>query len=114
VGWLAWVLQLFRDAVDPDAILTDASVYWLTNTVGSSIRRYYEDAHTPERAAGPTTTPTGVAIFAQDFQSVRKFADRDHANIVSWNRYEQGSHFATRDAPDLLVSDIRGFFRSLR
>jgi epoxide hydrolase len=114
VGWLAWVLQLFRNAVDPEAILTEASVYWLTNTVGSSIRRYYEDAHTTERAAGPTTTPTGVAIFAQDFQSVRRFANRDHANIVSWNRYEQGSHFATRDATDLLVSDIRGFFRDLR
>jgi len=28
--------------------------------------------------------------------------------------FEQGSHFATRDATDLLVSDIRGFFRSLR
>jgi epoxide hydrolase len=114
VGWLAWVLQLFRDAVDRDAILTDASVYWLTNTVGSSMRRYYEDAHTTERATGATTTPTGVAIFAQDFQSVRKFADRDHGNIVSWNHYEQGSHFATRDATDLLVSDIRGFFRDLR
>lgn len=113
-GWLAWVLQLFRDSVDPDAILTDASVYWLTNTVGSSIRRYYEDAHATVRAAGATTTPTGVAIFARDFQSVRRFADRDHANIVSWNRYEQGSHFATRDATDLLVSDIRGFFHKFR
>jgi epoxide hydrolase len=58
--------------------------------------------------------PTGVAIFARDFQSVRKFADRDHTNIVSWNRYGHGSHFATRDATDLLVSDIRGFFRALR
>jgi epoxide hydrolase len=114
VGWLAWVLQLFRDAVDRDAILTDASVYWLTNTVGSSMRRYYEDAHTTQPAAAATTTPTGVAIFARDFQSIRKFADRDHANIVSWNHYEQGSHFATRDATDLLVSDIRGFFRDLR
>jgi hypothetical protein len=114
VGWLAWVLQLFRDSVDPDAILTDASAYWLTNTVGSSIRRYYEDAHATERATGATTTPTGVAIFAHDFQSVRRFADRDHANIVSWNRYDQGSHFATRDATDLLVSDIRGFFGNYR
>ena len=67
-----------------------------------------------ERPAGPTTTPTGVAIFSQDFQSIRKFADRDHANIVSWNRYPSGSHFATRDATELLVSDIRSFYRRLR
>jgi hypothetical protein len=113
-GWLAWVTQLYRDAVDRDAILTDASAYWLTGTIGSSIRRYYEDAHATERPEGPTTTPTGVAIFPYDFQSIRKFADRDHANIVSWNRYDRGSHFATRDATDLLVTDIRDFFRELR
>jgi epoxide hydrolase len=114
VGWLAWVTQLFRDAIDRDAIITDAATYWLTGTIGSSIRRYFEDAHAAGRPSVPTTTPTGVAIFAQDFQSVRRFSERDHANIVSWNRYPSGSHFATRDATDLLVSDIRGFYRALR
>lgn len=113
-GWLAWVSQLFRDAVDRDEIVTDAAAYWLTGTIGSSARRYYEDAHTTERPEAPTTTPTGVAIFASDFQSIRKFADRDHSNIISWNRYDTGSHFATRDATDLLVSDIRNFYRPLR
>lgn len=113
-GWLAWVTQLYRDALDRDAILTDASAYWLTGTIGSSIRRYYEDAHTTDKPEGPTTTPTGVSIFPYDFQSIRKFAERDHANIVSWNRYDRGSHFATRDATDLLVADIRAFFRALR
>ena len=55
-----------------------------------------------------------MAIFAEDFQSVRRFAERDHANIISWHRYERGSHFAPQDAPDLLLDDIRGFFRELR
>ena len=113
-GWLAWVTQLFRDAVDRDSIITEASTYWLTGTIGSSIRRYYEDAHTDDHPEGPTRTPTGVAIFAYDFQSIRKFADRDHASIVSWNRYDTGSHFATRDAADLLVPDIPDFYRPLR
>jgi epoxide hydrolase len=113
-GWLAWVTQLFQRSVDPDYILVNASAYWLTNTVGSSIRRYYEDAHAEQRTTEPTTTPTGVAIFANDFQSIRRFADRDHANIVSWNRYDRGSHFSPHDAPDLLLDDIREFFRPLR
>ena len=112
-GWLAWVSQLFQRWLSPDEILTHASAYWLTNTIGSSIRRYYEEAHA-QPPAEPTTAPTGVAIFAEDFQSVRRFAERDHANIVSWNRYERGSHFSPQDAPDLLVDDIRGFFRPLR
>jgi pimeloyl-ACP methyl ester carboxylesterase len=112
-GWLAWVTQLFARSVDPEYILVNASAYWLTNTVGSSIRRYYEDAHA-EHPSEPTTTPTGVAIFANDFQSIRRFADRDHANIVSWNRYDRGSHFSPHDAPDLLLDDVRQFFRELR
>jgi len=113
-GWLAWVTQLFQRSVDPDYILVNASAYWLTNTVASSIRRYYEDAHAEQHPREPTTTPTGVAIFPDDFQSIRRFADRDHANIVSWNRYDRGSHFSPHDAADLLLDDIRQFFRALR
>jgi hypothetical protein len=113
-GWLAWVAQLFQRWVDRDYLLSNASAYWLTNTVGSSIRRYYADAHAAQRPSGRTSAPTGVAIFAEDFQSVRRFADRDHANIVSWNRYGRGSHFSPHDAPDLLLGDIRQFFRELR
>jgi pimeloyl-ACP methyl ester carboxylesterase len=113
-GWLAWVTQLFQRSVDPEYILVNASAYWLTNTIGSSIRRYYDDAHTEQHPSEPTTTPTGVAIFANDFQSIRRFADRDHTNIVSWNRYDRGSHFSPHDAPDLLLDDLREFFRDLR
>jgi epoxide hydrolase len=114
-GWLAWVTQLFQQWGNPDYIITNAAIYWLTGTIGSSIRRYYADAHpTDEVPTEPTTTPTGVAIFAEDFQTVRKLADRDHANITSWNHYDRGSHFAPHDAPDLLLADIRDFFRPLR
>jgi epoxide hydrolase len=113
-GWLAWVTQLFQQTVDRDYIITNAAAYWLTNTIGSSIRRYYAEARAQDGPTEPTTAPTGVAIFAADFQSIRRFADRDHANIVSWNRYARGSHFSPHDAPDLLVDDIRAFFRRLR
>jgi pimeloyl-ACP methyl ester carboxylesterase len=114
-GWLAWITQLYQQWGEPDYIITNAAIYWLTGTIGSSIRRYYADANpATEPPTEPTTTPTGVAIFAEDFQSVRKFADRDHANIISWNYYERGSHFSPHDAPDLLLADIREFFRPLR
>jgi pimeloyl-ACP methyl ester carboxylesterase len=113
VGWLAWVCQLFGDAVDADYIITNAAIYWLTRTVGSSVRRYYADANS-KPATEPTTAPTGVAIFAEDFQSIRRFAARDHQNIVQWNRYDRGTHFSPHDAPDLLLGDIRAFFRRFR
>jgi epoxide hydrolase len=114
-GWLAWVTQLFTEEVDRDYILTNASLYWLTATVGSSIRRYYAEAHpTQPLPTEPTSTPTGVAIFANDFQSIRRFADRDHGNIVRWTHYDRGGHFSPHDAPDLLLDDIRAFYRDLR
>ena len=113
-GWLAWITQLFRDTVDRDYILTNAAIYWLTRTIGSSIRFYYENAHTSERPTEPTTAPIGVAMFALDFKSFRRFAERDHANIVHWKAYDRGSHFAPHDAPDLLIDDLREFFRDLR
>jgi hypothetical protein len=113
-GWLAWVCQLFQNWTDRDYILANASAYWLTNTIGSSIRRYYADAHAASAPTEPTTAPTGVAIFAEDFQTIRRLAERDHRRIISWNRYERGSHFAPYDASDLLLGDLRQFFRSLR
>jgi epoxide hydrolase len=58
--------------------------------------------------------PLGLANFAYDMKSIRRFADRDHANIVSWNVYDRGGHWATDDAPDLLVEDLRGFYRRFR
>ena len=113
-GWLAWTTQLFRDTVDRDYILTNAAIYWLTRTISSSMRFYYENAHPSDEPTEPTTVPTGLAMFADDFKSIRKFAERDHANIVHWRAYDRGSHFAPHDAPDLLIDDIREFFRALR
>jgi hypothetical protein len=59
VGQLAWSCQLFGDAVSDDYILTNVTIYWLTNTAASTARFYYEDAHATvpteptTRAAGP-------------------------------------------------------------
>jgi hypothetical protein len=55
-----------------------------------------------------------VASFAFDFRPIRRFAERDHSNIVSWSEFDRGGHWAAHDAPDLLVGDLRQFFRGLR
>jgi epoxide hydrolase len=123
-GLLGWLLQLFGESLDRDFVLANVAIHWLTGTAASAIRFYYEDAHAPAAdPAGPTTTPTGLAMFAGDFRSIRTFAERDHAGIVSWNSYDPGlatggaqdagGHYAAHEATDLLVRDIRGFFASL-
>ncbi len=113
-GQLAWSGQLFGDAVGADYVLTNATIYWLTNTAASSARLYYEDAHAEETPTGPTTVPLGLANFANDFRSIRPFAERDHSSIVRWSEFDRGDHFAPQTAPDLLVGDMREFFRQLR
>ena len=115
-GQLAWSLQLFGkpgEVVSADYILSNVMIYWLTNTAASSARLYYEDAHA-DSAREPTTVPLGLANFANDFGSIRSLAERDHKNIIAWNVFDSGSHFAAHSAPDLLVNDMRAFFRLVR
>ncbi|MGK5553212.1 epoxide hydrolase family protein [Actinomadura kijaniata] len=111
-GQLAWIGQLLG-GLDPDVILTNATIYWLTNTAASSARFYYEN-HREPKATEPTSFPIGLASFAYDFRPLRRFAERDHANIVHWSEFDRGSHWSAHDAPDLLVGDIREFFRAVR
>ncbi|MEV0934406.1 epoxide hydrolase family protein [Streptomyces phaeochromogenes] len=126
VGQLAWIVEKFKewtdshdrpeDAVDRDQLLTNVMLYWLTGTAGSSARIYYERAH----AAGwgepvqPSTAPTALAVFPRDnFIPLRHVADRTE-NIVRWTEFDRGGHFAAMEEPDLLVGDVRAFFRELR
>ncbi|GHO63725.1 hypothetical protein KSC_026170 [Ktedonobacter sp. SOSP1-52] len=111
VGQLAWHYQLIGDVVSDDYIISNAMIYWLTNTAASSARFYYEAAHPTMTPTSPTTVPLGLSHFGNDHPAIRSFASRDHANIVSWKVYEQGNHFATQAAPELLINDIRSFFQ---
>ena len=123
VGQLAWIVEKFKewsdpaaelpeDAVDRDRLLTDVSVYWLTATAGSSARLYYEGAKSWGQVQAPSGIPTGVAVFPMDI-TIRSIAEAEH-NIAHWSEFDRGGHFAAMEEPDLLVGDIREFFRPLR
>jgi len=119
VGQLAWNAELwtgwgdYADYLDVDTYLTHVSLYWFTRTGISSARHYYEDAHS---GAGyrevQNKVPTAVAVFPQDFRTIRTFAERSN-NIVRYTEFDQGGHFAYTTDPDLVVNDLREFFASL-
>ena len=126
VGQLAWIAEKFKewtdsrerpeDAVDRDHLLTNVMLYWLTGTAGSSARLYYERANADYWGAPPepSPAPTALASFPREnFIVLRHLAERTN-NIVQWTDYDRGGHFAAMEQPDLLVDDIRRFFRSLR
>jgi epoxide hydrolase len=121
VGQLAWIVEKFQawthgaavpeDAVDRDQMLTNVMLYWLTRTAGSAANIYYEGAHAGQWPQ-PSATPTGVAVFAEDI-AIRRYAEQSN-NVVHWTEFDRGGHFAAMEAPDLLVGDVREFFRRLR
>ena len=118
-GQLAWIAEKFhawsdpRSPIDRDHLLTNVSLYWFTRTAGSSARIYYESAR-GRGIPNPCPVPMGVAVFPYDIlQPVRSFAERVY-DIRHWSEFARGGHFAALEAPDLLTTDIRDFFRPLR
>jgi microsomal epoxide hydrolase len=58
--------------------------------------------------------PTAVAVFPAEIAApVRRLAEQSN-NIVHWSEFDRGGHFAAMEEPDLLVGDVRSFFRALR
>jgi pimeloyl-ACP methyl ester carboxylesterase len=114
-GQLAWIAEKFDawsvEPIDPDRLLTNVMLYWLTGTAGSSARIYYENMHAWSMPA-PSGVPTGVAVFAEDVP-IRRWADEANT-IVHWSEFDRGGHFAGLEVPDLLVEDIRAFFAKIR
>ncbi|MFE6996836.1 epoxide hydrolase family protein [Microbacterium sp. NPDC057659] len=95
--------------VPMEKLLLEASVNWFANAAAGMSRSYYDNA---QAQAEPQVNHarTGVAVFKDDFQTIRVFAERDNDNIVHWSRFDEGGHFAALERPELLAGDIRAFF----
>ncbi|MFI9635859.1 epoxide hydrolase family protein [Nocardia sp. NPDC051929] len=124
-GLLGWIAEKYREwtdsandlpeqAVDIDRLLTTVSIYWFTDTARSVANLYYERFHDATMFAPKPkgTVPTGVAVFKDGDYAIRRFAERTH-NITHWSEFYSGGHFPALEVPELLIGDIREFFRSL-
>jgi pimeloyl-ACP methyl ester carboxylesterase len=119
VATLAWNAEIwtgwgdYAAYLDVDTYLTHTSIYWFTRTGVSSARSYYEDAHS---GAGyrdePNQVPTAVAVFPQDYRTIRACAERAN-HIVRYTEFSEGGHFAYTTHPGLVADDLREFFASL-
>ena len=124
-GLAAWIVEKFRTWCDcggdiesiftKDELLTNVMIYWVTGTITSSTRLYYESRNTrPSRPMGYIDVPTGAALFPKEITlPPRRWAETRY-NIVHWTEMPRGGHFAALEQPDLLVEDMRTFFRGLR
>jgi pimeloyl-ACP methyl ester carboxylesterase len=128
-GLAAWIVEKYREWSDcngeiesrfsKDELLTNITLYWVTQTINSSMRRYYEARHDPNpdplKPGERIETPTGIAVFPGEKELLvpREFAQRCY-NIQRWTDMPRGGHFPALEEPSLLVEDIRNFFRSYR
>lgn len=132
-GLAAWIIEKFRRWSDcdgdveksftKDQLLSNVTLYWATDTINSSFLPYYDVSN-----AGAMTwikqkinewksrsdVPTAFAMFPKDLSSPpREWAERFY-KLDRWTEMPRGGHFAALEEPELLVNDIREFFRPLR
>jgi microsomal epoxide hydrolase len=125
-GLAGWIIDKFRAWSDCDGdveraftrddLLTNIMAYWVTGTIGSSIRMYYESMQADQYPVPdiPVTAPTGVAVFPKEiFTPPRRWVE-NHYNLQHWSELPRGGHFGAMEQPELFVADVRAFYRSLR
>jgi pimeloyl-ACP methyl ester carboxylesterase len=120
-GLASWIVEKFRrwsdhtgdveEALSKDAMLTHLTIYWATQTIGSSMRLYLEAMRNP--SWGAVVAPTAHAQLPGDmFPTPREWAERQ-GPVARWTTLERGGHFGEQEVPDLLAEDLRAFFAGL-
>ncbi len=125
-GWLLEKYQAWCDLEDDDLesvftkdqLLDNIMFYWVTDTIHSSGRLYYESALAGTSAldpwAGRVDVPTGHAVYPRELlQTPRSWAEKRY-NIVHWSEQPRGGHFAPFEQPELFAADLREFGRLFR
>lgn len=122
-GLAAWIVEKFHAWCDcddniesrftKDDLLTNVMLYWITQSGASSTRIYFENRVAPPNPA-KVTVPTACALFPKEISvPPRKWVEARY-NLVRWSEMPRGGHFAALEQPDLLVTDVREFFRGIR
>jgi epoxide hydrolase len=125
LGLAAWIVNYsssgnlgkegFEKRFSLDDVLTNIMIYWVTETINSSIRAYYVSAHTPPSAGSsqPSSVPAAVAHCPYDPPLPRAWAARQ-VNLVHFSDLERGGHFVALEEPELYFQDLQSFVRELR
>ena len=128
VGMLAWLLERLRAWSDcrgdvesrfsRDDILTKATLYWVTESFGTTVRFYAEAARNPWQPSHDRVpmieAPSGVSLFRNDGAGLFGDAMLPIYNLHHLAEHDSGGHFAPAEEPHLLIEDIRATFRTLR
>ncbi|WP_225980051.1 epoxide hydrolase family protein [Pseudobacter ginsenosidimutans] len=119
-GLAAWIIEKFNswrtqeDGIEnhftKDELLTNIMIYWVTQTINSSMRSYAVDNAQELASARKVNTPTGVAIFPGDAPTPKEWAER-RVNVKRFSKMEKGGHFAALETPELWAKEVDTFFK---
>ncbi len=126
VGLAAWIVEKYRTWSDcggdveksytKDELLTIVTIYWVTQTISSSTRMYFENQKnlwTMEKDE-KVSAPAGMAMFPQEISKPpREWGERSY-DVRRWTEMTSGGHFAALEEPQLLAEEVRAFFRDFR
>ena len=127
-GLAAWILEKWRSWADTggslegrfsrDFLLTLVTLYWVTETVTTSMRDYF-DNRWHGISLGPNDfvrVPTGIANFTTQLifegDPPREWAERLY-DVRQWTPMPRGGHFAPAEEPERLARDLATFFAGL-
>jgi pimeloyl-ACP methyl ester carboxylesterase len=103
-----------------DDFLDNVTLYWLTNSATSSARLYWETSGQSVLLAAAQKTseislPVAITVFPEDvYRAPQTWARRAYRNPIYFNEVDKGGHFAAWEQPELLASELRAAFSSLR
>lgn len=125
VGLAGWILSFVNAGASPELIerafggkeelLTNVMIYWITQTISTSVRTYKVDAIAQwgSQPLPKSNVPAGVAVFPREAQFPKEWANR-FVNVVSFTKMKEGGHFAALEVPNVFAEELKGFFYSLK
>ena len=111
---IARVFDGQREGLTRDDVLDNATLYWLTNTTISSARLYWESKLA---FFAPKHIPIPVAVTAfpnELYQAPRSWTEKAYPKLIHYNKVDKGGHFAAWEQPEILATELRASFKSLR
>lgn len=123
VGLASWMIEKFHawsdhdgdleSCLSKDELITQIMIYWVGQSINSSIRTYAENARAQYmgglKSSRRVEVPTGISLFPKEAQFPREWADRK-ANVARFSVMKKGGHFAALEVPAVYAKELRDFF----
>ncbi|MDO6432680.1 epoxide hydrolase [Flavitalea sp. BT771] len=126
VGLASWIIEKFHawsdhngnpgDCFTMDELITNIMIYWVSQSINSTIRTYAENARAGFmgglQSSQRVSVPTGVSLFPKEAQFPKEWAER-MANVVSFRIMEKGGHFAAMEQPEVYARELTSYFEKI-